>query len=655
MSGNRGSGGRSPKSGSGRGKKRSGSKKKLGSSKKGAAKQGGKNQTSASRKPHRKGPQKPKAPTASRGGGPALRPAGKVSIERPVSRIGIVTRSGRLDSVTPLFERGQARPIDATSRKQKGAREGDIVLLAGEQRTGRQQVERVIGSATNAQSVIEALMLDRGLSRSFPEAVEREAAGAATRASHEGRVDLRDLATFTIDPVSAKDFDDAISAEHQPDGRIRVWVHIADVTAFMPVGSSLDLEARSRATSVYAPGLVEPMLPHVLSSGACSLMPGEDRLAVTIEMLFDGADVVESSVSRTIIRSDERLDYDEADRILRGEVVAREPWAKPFDAARKVSLLLAEKRTRGHAITIDRPEKEFTFDADGNVNGWETVEQTESHRLIEMLMVSANSVVAQTLVERGAPALHRVHERPDAEAAEMLLDQLATLEIPTPPAPKLMSPSQAVEIVAKASVLVDHWTRAEQRGRLGITSLVLRALKQARYDAEPLGHSGLGLEHYCHFTSPIRRYPDVICHRAILASLGLGEKPPSAGGMEELAIATSAREREAMGIERDADDIASCFLLEREIESGTHDGNFDGEVVGLIEAGLFVDFGGAFEGMMPVRRLPGGWWNINPERTMLSDDRGSQNVRLGDQVEVKVGRVDAPRGRCDLYPVSRDS
>jgi len=490
-------------------------------------------------------------------------------------------------------------------------------------------------------------MLERGLTRGFSEEVEAEAKEVASAISAEGRVDLRELVTFTIDPKTARDFDDAISAEEIEGGKQRIWVHIADVSAFVRPGSALDDEAIRRSTSVYVPGTVEPMLPHSLSSGACSLVPGEDRLAVTIRMDFDGPKCVEAEVMRTIIRSDQRLNYEEVDRIFLGEVAAREPWATPLNVARGVSARILEARKQNHAITMDRPEPEFEFDRAGNAAGWKQSEQTESHKLIEMLMVAANSEVARKLVEANVPALHRVHERPSPESVDLLLDRLETLDIPTPASPDQTNPSECVKIVAEASVVVDHWTRTEQRGRLGITTLVLRALQQARYDRQSLGHSGLGLEFYCHFTSPIRRYPDIVCHRAILSTLGL-EEAPHPGGIGQLGEWTSAKEREAMVVERDADDIVSCFLLERELKRVGSDMVFDGEIVGVIGAGMFIDFGGGFEGFLPVRRMRDGWWDLNPEGTMLIADNGKR-LRLGDKVKVEVARVEATRGRCDLY------
>jgi ribonuclease R len=185
-------------------------------------------------------------------------------------------------------------------------------------------------------------------------------------------------------------------------------------------------------------------------------------------------------------------------------------------------------------------------------------------------------------------------------------------------------------------------------GRLGLTSLILRSLKQARYSPENKGHAGLHSTAYCHFTSPIRRYPDLICHRAVLSAVGAGEEAPRRSSLDEAAEWTSARERDAMLIERDADDVARCFLLERNLYEGGWDTVYDGEITGLIGAGAFVTFGEGYQGMLPVRRLRGDWWELNEEGTILIGTRTGGAIRLGDPVTVAVRSVDAPRGRVDL-------
>ena len=552
-----------------------------------------------------------------------------------------------------FFERGGARvTIGAGPRE---ARPGQLALIRPQGRGGRAKVLRVLGRPEVARDVLEALMLDRGLRRRFPARVEEEAAQVREHPFEApARIDLRELVTFTIDPVTARDFDDAISAQELGDGRARIWVHIADVSAYVRPGSAIDREAQRRGTSVYVPGLVEPMLPHALSSDACSLVPGSDRLAVTVEMEFNGADVVSAAFHRSLIRSDVRLDYEQVDRILAGHERALEPWAEPLAVARAVSAALDERRRElGRALAIESVEPEFTFDADGHVSGVAAGEQTESHRLIEHLMIAANEQVATLLSGRRIPALYRVHERPQPQAAERLLDQLDSLGISTPPAPERISPSQAAELIAEASLRVDEHVRRVGHGRRGLTSLVLRSLAQARYDARSLGHAGLGLQHYCHFTSPIRRYPDLVCHRALLSAVGGGEQAPQGGGLDLEGAWASEREREAMMIERDADDVVRSFLLEQHLFEGGWDELFDGEVVGLVGAGAFVAFGegaGSFEGFLPVRLIPGDWWELNEQGTVLHGRSTGGTLRIGDPVRVRVERVETARGRVDLLP-----
>ncbi len=576
---------------------------------------------------------------------------------RDAGRVAVLERRGKFLVAEPFFERGPRLVVSRDGR----ASVGDLVLVRqtarrGGRGEGRATIARRLGSPTVARDVIEALMLDRGLRRSFDPAVEHEARAAESAVElAEGRRDLRQMPTFTIDPANARDFDDAISATADGDGSWRIWVHIADVSAYVPFGSPVDHEAYRRGCSVYVPGAVEPMLPAVLSNGACSLVPGDRRLAVTVEFSVTGGEVSRPSFYRSLVRSDARLEYGQVDRVFEGRETAEDPWAEPLAAARAAAASLHAARAGRGALTLSSEEPEFRFDRVGNVVAVEPTAQTEAHRLIEYLMIAANEQVARRLDERRVPTLYRVHERPDAPAVERLIDQLASLEVPTPPVPKgALTPQQAADVVGEASRLVDGWVRRTGRGSRALQSLVLRSLKQAYYDDRNRGHAGLKSPRYCHFTSPIRRYPDLVCHRALLSTLGGDVPAPEASWVAAAGPWTSAREREAMTMERDADDVAQCFLLERELFEAGWETEYDGEVVGLHSSGAFVAFGRrlSFEGMLPVRRLRGDWWELNEEQTMLVGSRSGQTLRLGDPVTVRVGRIEAARGRVDLYPAS---
>jgi ribonuclease R len=267
-------------------------------------------------------------------------------------------------------------------------------------------------------------------------------------------------------------------------------------------------------------------------------------------------------------------------------------------------------------------------------------------------MIAANEAVATLLESRRLPTLYRVHERPEPARVEHLADQLASLDVPTPPLPEAMTPQQAADAVAGIARLVTREVhRRDGHGRIALTSLVLRSLKQAHYAPRNVGHAGLRSARYCHFTSPIRRYPDLVCHRALLSAIGAGEEPPAASQLDAAGVWCSERERDAMAIERAADAVARCFLLEVELfERGWHT-EWEGEVTGVIGAGAFVAFGEGHEGMLPVRRLRSDWWDLNELGTMLIGADSGKAIRLGDQVTVQVVRVNAPRGRVDLSPV----
>ncbi len=593
--------------------------------------------------------------------------------------VAVVHKRGRFLVAEPFFGPGPRLAISRDSRYDVG----DLVVVSaagggrggggrrggggGRGGGGRVRVQRRLGRPDVARDVIEALMVDRGLARRFDPAVARAARAASEMATEvqDGRRDLRELPTITIDPASARDFDDAISCE--PDGADgwHVWVHIADVSAYVPGRGAVDREALRRGTSVYVPGAVEPMLPVELSNGACSLVPGVDRLAVSVEMVVRGSEVASAAFHRSLIRSDARLTYDQVDAVFARRVRAEGEWGSVLDCARVAARALGARREARGALVLESAEPSFEFDSGGHVVGVQAAIQTESHRLIEHLMIAANEQVARFLEARRIPALYRVHERPEAVAVDRLVDQLASLGVPTPPVPAgPLTPQQAATVVGDVSQAVADWvTRRGGRGALALNRLVLRSLKQAYYDNRNRGHSGLQLESYCHFTSPIRRYPDLICHRALLSALSGVEPPPEAAFVASAGPLCSAREREAMTIERDADDVARCFLLERALFGGAAGGVgfgeavFEGEIVGVIGAGAFVAFGEelAYEGLLPVRLMRDDWWELNEQRTALVGVRGGGALRLGDPITVRVGGIDPPRGRVDLLLVQSDA
>jgi ribonuclease R len=570
-------------------------------------------------------------------------------------RVGVVERRGRFMVVEPFFEPGRRITLDP--RRRRDVREGELVLVRFA-RNGRAQVVRALGRPDVPRDVVEALLVDRGYARSFPKRVEQEASEAAAGDDPATRRDLTSLPTFTVDPASARDFDDAISVERDGDG-LRLFVHIADVAAFVPAGSATDGEAEFRGNSVYVPGTVEPMLPAALSSDACSLVPGAPRRAVTVEMsIMPEGRPGKASFYRSLIRSDARFTYEEVDRLFAGSSRAPDPIGEPLALARTVADDLARARLDRGALAVETSEPEFEFDERGRVVAAHDVVQTESHRLIEQLMISANERVAERLQAARLPAVYRVHEQPDPAGIEQLVARLESLEVPTPPVPAHLTPRSAGQLAGEISRRLMQYLEASGKRGDALVSLVLRSLKQAIYSPQNIGHAGLASDAYSHFTSPIRRYPDLCVQRALLAAAGEDDHAPPAHELDEIAAHSTATERQAMTIERDADDICFAFLVQRELNLAGWDRRFDGEVTGVIGGGAFVSFtgvegGAACEGFLPVRRIGGDWYDLNEEQTALVGRDTGRTLRLGDPVDVVVRSVEPARGRIDLEPAAR--
>jgi ribonuclease R len=549
-----------------------------------------------------------------------------------------LARKGRLLVGEPYFEGGVPVVID-----RKGAGEasvGDLVVVRLGR--GRARLERVLGPAGRIESVLEGLLWHEGVRRPHAPLPPPPADAEPDRA------DLRHLYAFTIDPEGAKDFDDALTFQPEEGGGVRAWVHIADVSAYVPAGSPLDRDAAERGNSVYVPGRVAPMLPHELSDDLCSLRPHQDRRCVTVELPFDAAlDPGEPRFYRSLIRSRERLTYGHAQAVLAGDERAVDELTEALRLAERVSRALRDRRFARGALRVEGREVEFAFDGEGGVERAWIEREPLAHMLVEELMIAANEAVAELLAGRRRDALFRVHERPDPQSVELLLARLADLEVPTPPVPEHASPAEAARLAASASELVAGYVERSERGEEAFPSLVLRALKQARYDPKNLGHSGLASRAYCHFTSPIRRYPDLVVHRALLRDLGvLDVEPPD--DLAELGDWTSERERAATEVEYRADELCLAWLLERRLFEDGWDAIFEGEIVGAIGSGVFVRFDGVFEGYLPARRLPGDYFELSPLGTALVGRRGGSSYRLGDGIEVTVVELKRWEGKVEL-------
>jgi ribonuclease R len=551
-----------------------------------------------------------------------------------------IARRGKLVVGEPFFTPGTPLVID---RKALGeARPGDLAVVR--KARGRAPVERVLGSAKAIDNVLEGLLVEESARTEF-EPYE------LPEPSDEGRVDLRDELVFTIDPETAKDFDDALTFTRRGENACAL-VHIADVSAFVPAGSPLDRGAAARSFSTYVPGKVAPMLPPELADDACSLRPDLDRYCVTVEIpLAKGFEPGVPSFYRSVIRSRARLTYGQVESILGSRERAEPKLTEALKLAEEAATALRARRFGRGALRIESSEVTFAFDGRGGVERAWRESEAHSHMLVEELMILANECVAELLAGRRRETLYRVHERPDPQAVQLLLAKLADLGVPTPPVPEReeLSPAEAARLASVASERVAAYVSRSGRGRQAFPALVLRALKQARYDPRNLGHSGLASSAYCHFTSPIRRYPDLVCHRALLRELGVSDESQP-DDLQELAQHTSERERAAAEIEYRADEICLAWLLEKILLERGWEAPFDGEITGAIGSGLFVSFGDVFEGYLPARRLEGDYFELNELGTALVGRRGGGTFKLGDAIEVRVQEIRRTEGKVELAP-----
>ena len=620
-----------------------------------------------------------------------------------------VVRWGRFWALESLF----AEPRTYLVAKGGPPLAVDDVVLAVPSHGDRRRVVEVLGRADDLAVVLRALLHARGVRQGFDAAVREEAAAVAARAARRdrGREDRTALFTFTIDPDTARDFDDAISVAREGEG-YRAWVHIADVSSFVDADGAIEREARRRTASVYLPLFAEPMLPRELSNDVCSLVPRQERKCVTVEMTFDaGGRRTGARFYRSLIRSDHRLTYGFVDEVITpaatelmavlegaaggpppaggaaaaaaapGDLVAHlgggaaaagaaaggPPAAVPdattvVDETLRAHLLLAaelaarlrRRRLARGALTVGSFEPEYAFDHLGALLGAAARPETPSHALVEEFMLAANEAVAEFLVQRRARALFRVHEPPAPASVAEVFEAFAELGVPTPPLPAgdALPPEVLSRAYANLCASVAATARREERGRLAWSTLILRSLKQARYAPQNLGHFGLASSAYLHFTSPIRRYPDLVVHRALLHHLGAGG---GEAGEAELAAAAedcSVREREYARLEMEADDVALAFLLERRLHETGWEQPFTGEVVGLVPGGLFVRFGEVFQGYLPARRLGPERYLMTEHGTALVGEVTGARYRLGDPVEVLVERVDRLSGKVDLAPAA---
>jgi ribonuclease R len=548
--------------------------------------------------------------------------------------VGLVSRAGDGSLRIAPADRRIRTEFLIDGRSIHGVQAGEIVAAEVEpgrpMGTPRARIVERLGRTGEARSVSLISIAAHGIPAEFPRAAieQAEAAGPATLGH---RTDLRNVPLVTIDGEDARDFDDAVHAQADTDpknpGGWKLLVAIADVAHYVRTGDPLDKSARERGNSVYFPDRVVPMLPEALSNGWCSLKPDEDRPVMAVEIVIDAdGKKKRHHFLRGLMRSAARLTYERAQAAMDGRTDAvtallLEPVIKPLYGA--YHALMKARLARG-TLELDLPERRVHLDANGEVLKIEARDRLDSHRLIEEFMIAANVAAAEALEKKRWPCMYRVHDQPDPTRIEALREVLDGLDLHLPRG-QVIRPAHFTKLLQKAA----KTPYADM-----INSLVLRSQSQAVYSPENLGHFGLALGRYAHFTSPIRRYADLLVHRALIGAYGFGDDgiPREVPGFKETGDHISATERRAAAAEREAvDRYTAAFLVKRTGEL------FGGRVSGVIRAGLFVqlDETGA-DGIVPVSSLPNDFYDHDEQRHALVGRRWGQVYRLGDKVQVRL-------------------
>lgn len=570
-------------------------------------------------------------------------------LERRLTRlIGHFATEAGIHFVVPDDKRIQRNvqvPPDAIG----GARDGQLVVCElvqppDSRRPPIGRIVAVLGDRLTPSLVVEAAIHGHDLPHEFPQAVLDEAAAVPLVVEPEtigGRVDLRDMPLVTIDGEDAKDFDDAVWCEPNRNG-FRLVVAIADVSHYVTPGSALDEEAQRRATSVYFPGFVVPMLPETLSNGICSLNPDVDRFCFVCDMQVDHeGEVTRSRFYEAVMRSHARLTYTqvwkavgEDDAEARAQIGPLMPQVERLYQLYKV---LARARQRRGAIEFESSEVRFIIGREGEVVQAGMLPRNDAHKLIEECMIAANVEAARFLLRRRIPAPFRIHERPPEAKYADLLEFLQEFGLRMPPWAKV-EPRDFARMLRKVRDRPDAAL---------LESVLLRSQSLAVYSPDNLGHFGLALEAYAHFTSPIRRYPDLLVHRAIKHALRGGRASDylySATEMAALALQCSERERRADEAEREVDERYRAAWMEQHVGS-----RFEGVISGVTSFGLFVELvDSKVTGLVHVTQLPHDYYHFDPVRKALTGERRGREFRLGDRVRILVLKASVEDRRIDF-------